>query len=259
MSRPDPMTRSGTASVDILGTPVAVLSSKEGIRLLTEVLAERRYTPVSFLNAHNANVSAINPEFAQAMRGFLILADGVGVDIASKALYGRPFPDNLNGTDFIPAFLGAHEAPLSIGLLGTTQENAEAAAAKLRQIAPQHDYKVISNGFFSVDREPAILAELEQVRPDMLLVAMGVPRQELWIERNLDERHCTVPVGVGALLDFLSGNIPRAPKWVRDLRLEWLFRLLNEPSRLWRRYILGNPVFLWRVFMQKLRQRGQGA
>ena len=89
MSRPDPMTRSGTTSVDILGTPVAVLSSKEGIRLLTEVLAERRYTPVSFLNAHNANVSANNPEFAQAMRGFLILADGVGVDIAASYLPSR--------------------------------------------------------------------------------------------------------------------------------------------------------------------------
>ncbi|MCB1382223.1 MAG: WecB/TagA/CpsF family glycosyltransferase [Notoacmeibacter sp.] len=257
MNLTQPIQASASSSVDILGTPVALLSVEEGIRLLTEVLAARRYTPVSFLNAHNANVSAVNQEFAEAMRRFLILADGVGVDIASKALYGHPFPDNLNGTDFIPAFLVAHARPLCVGLLGATQENADAAAAKLATIAPQHHYAVISNGFFSRDREPAILAELVEVRPDILLVAMGVPRQELWIAQNLDARHCTVPIGVGALLDFLSGNIPRAPKWVRDLRLEWLFRLINEPSRLWRRYILGNPVFLWRVLMQKLRQGRQ--
>lgn len=245
--------------VDILGTPVASVDTEQGIRLLSEAIASGRFTPVSFLNAHNANVSATNPEFAAAMRQFLILADGVGVDMAAKALYGRPFPANLNGTDFIPAFLKAHARPLDIGLLGTTQENADAAATALRKVAPQHRFLVISNGFFSSDRELAILTELEQVHPDVLLVAMGVPRQELWIHRNLTARHCTLPIGVGALLDFLSGSVPRAPHWIRRLRLEWLYRLWQEPARLWRRYIVGNPVFLYRVMKQKFRQRASGA
>lgn len=81
---------------------------------------------------------------------------------------------------------------------------------------------------------------------------MGVPRQELWIARNLTEKHCTLPIAVGALLDFLSGAVPRAPGWMRRMRLEWLFRLIVEPGRLWRRYIVGNPLFLARVLRQKL-------
>ena len=85
-----------------------------------------------------------------------------------------------------------------------------------------------------------------------MLVAMGVPRQELWISRHLTAGHCIMPIAVGALLDFMSGSVPRAPQWVRRWRLEWVFRLVIEPSRLWRRYIIGNPVFLARVVGQKL-------
>ena len=90
------------------------------------------------------------------------------------------------------------------------------------------------------------------MRPDILLVAMGVPRQEFWIAKNITSSHCTLPIAVGALLDFLSGSVPRAPAWMRRLRLEWVFRLIVEPGRLWRRYVLGNPVFLARVVRQKL-------
>ena len=81
---------------------------------------------------------------------------------------------------------------------------------------------------------------------------MGVPRQEFWIAKNITPRHCTLPMAVGALLDFLSGTVPRAPAWMRRLRLEWVVRLIIEPGRLWRRYILGNPAFLARVVRQKL-------
>ena len=93
----------------------------------------------------------------------------------------------------------------------------------------------------------------------MLLVAMGVPRQELWIARHIDERHCTLPIAVGALLDFLSGAVPRAPLWMRRLRLEWLFRLVVEPGRLWRRYVVGNPLFLVRVVRQRLSRGAEAA
>ena len=107
-------------------------------------------------------------------------------------------------------------------------------------------------GYFTAEQEPGIIARLEELRPDILLVAMGVPRQELWIDRNLSAAHCTMPIAVGALLDFLSGAVPRAPLWVRRARMEWIYRMWIEPGRLWRRYIVGNPVFLVRVVRQKL-------
>jgi exopolysaccharide biosynthesis WecB/TagA/CpsF family protein len=243
----------------IFGIPVASIRWDDALGLLTRLLAERRFTKVSFLNAHNANIAYTDRAFANALDDFLVLPDGVGVDIAAKMLYGAPFPSNLNGTDFIPAFLAASAKPLTVALLGTTRVNAEAASKKLAALAPQHSFAVIHDGFFTAAEEPAIIERIAALRPDVLLVAMGVPRQELWIARNIDGRHCTLPIAVGALLDFLSGAVPRAPLWLRRLRLEWLFRLMVEPERLWRRYVVGNPLFLWRVLRQKLSQRSEPA
>lgn len=236
----------------ILGIRVASLSRDEAVSLLSGFIRKKTFTKVGFLNAHNANVACSDKEFAAALEDFLVLADGIGVDIAARWLYGAPFPANLNGTDFVPALLVAADKPLKVALLGASRENAERAAARLGEIAPQHRFVVIHDGFFTAQEEPAIIASLAALRPDILLVAMGVPRQEFWIARNLRQEHCTLPIAVGALLDFLSGSVPRAPEWMRRLRLEWLFRLVIEPGRLWRRYIVGNPLFLLRVLRQKL-------
>jgi exopolysaccharide biosynthesis WecB/TagA/CpsF family protein len=240
------------AACDILGVSVARVGWDEAQGLLRVRIAARRFTKVGFLNAHNANVACADADFSDALSRFLVLPDGVGVDVAARLLYGSKFPANLNGTDFVPALLKSVEKPLKVGLLGATRRNADAAAAVLARIAPQHAFTVVHDGFFTVEQEPEILSGIAALRPDVLLVAMGVPRQEFWIDRNLTSRHCTLPIAVGALLDFLSGAVPRAPLWVRRLRMEWLYRLVQEPGRLWRRYIVGNPLFLTRVLKQKL-------
>ena len=242
----------------ILGIPVLAIRWDEAMALLTRLTRERRFTKVTFLNAHNANMACTDTVFARALDDFLILPDGIGVDLAAKVLYGAPFPDNLNGTDFVPAFLQASTRPLTVALLGATRVNAEAASKKLAAIAVQHRFVVIHDGFFSAAQEPEIVERIATLRPDVLLVAMGVPRQELWIARHIDARHCTLPIAVGALLDFLSGAVPRAPLWMRRLRLEWLFRLAVEPGRLWRRYVVGNPLFLLRVVRQKFSRASAG-
>ncbi|MBA8907870.1 exopolysaccharide biosynthesis WecB/TagA/CpsF family protein [Aminobacter ciceronei] len=241
----------------ILGIRVASLRRDEAISLLTEKIRDRSFTKVSFLNAHNANIACSDKDFAAVLNGFLVLADGIGVDIAARWLYGAPFPDNLNGTDFVPDLLKASDKPLTVALLGAKRANAERAAARLGQIAPHHKIVVVHDGFFTSQEEPGIVAAIGSLRPDILLVAMGVPRQEMWIAQYMRPEHCTLPIAVGALLDFLSGSVPRAPAWVRRLRLEWLFRLLIEPGRLWRRYVVGNPLFLFRVLRQKIRGGGQ--
>lgn len=236
---------------DILGVHVASVTREEAVAHLLALIAARKFTRVGFLNAHNANVACADPEFRRVLQTFLVLADGVGVDVAAKLLYGKPFPENLNGTDFIPAFLSASPKRLTVGLLGASRPNVERAASALRRLAPLHTVEVISHGFFEPSDESAILEAIRKLRPDVLLVAMGVPRQEFWIARNLEGQHCTLPIAVGALFDFLAGAVPRAPTAIRKLRLEWLFRLIVEPGRLWRRYIVGNPLFMVRVFRQK--------
>jgi hypothetical protein len=127
----------------ILGISVLAIRWDDAIALLNRLVAERRFTKVSFLNAHNANIARIDPVFAEALDDFLILPDGIGVDLAAKILYGAPFPDNLNGTDFVPAFLQASTRPLTVGLLGATRVNAEAASVKLAALAVQHNFVVI--------------------------------------------------------------------------------------------------------------------
>lgn len=239
-------------SMEILAVPVAAIGWHDALEVLGSRLREKRFTPVGFLNAHNANVACVDHDFTHALSRFLVLPDGVGVDIAAKWLHGRQFPANLNGTDFVPALIAYVPTRLKVGLLGATLENAGGAAEQLTALAPQHEYRVIHDGYFTKEQEPDIIADIADYRPDILLVAMGVPHQELWIARNLTPLHCTMPIAVGALLDFLSGRVPRAPLWMRRLRLEWLFRLWIEPGRLWRRYVVGNPLFLVRVLAQKL-------
>jgi exopolysaccharide biosynthesis WecB/TagA/CpsF family protein len=242
----------------ILGVAVASIGLADALALLTHRIEEGRFIKVGFLNAHGANIARDDAEFAGALEDFLVLPDGVGVDIAARILYGAPFEANLNGTDLVPALLRSISRPITVGLLGASADNVEAAAGKLRSAAPQHRYAVIRDGFFSPADEPAIQRRIAELRPDVLLVAMGMPRQELWMSRSIDPRHCTMAIAVGALFDFLAGAVPRAPHWVRRLRLEWLFRMSIEPGRLWRRYILGNPLFLARVLMQKLSGRRAG-
>ncbi|MDP3897587.1 MAG: WecB/TagA/CpsF family glycosyltransferase [Mesorhizobium sp.] len=241
-----------TPTRDILGVPVVALSWNDALELLRGLVEEHRFTKLGFLNAHNANVACSDPAFARALDHFLVLPDGIGVDIAARILHGALFPDNLNGTDIVPALIASIARPITVALLGATRENAGGAAERLAELAPQHTYVVIHDGYFAKAQEPAILARLAAIRPDILLVAMGVPRQEFWIDTHLDPTYCTMPIAVGALLDFLSGSAPRAPLWMRRSRLEWVFRLWIEPGRLWRRYIVGNPLFLARVVAQKL-------
>ncbi|WP_442579073.1 WecB/TagA/CpsF family glycosyltransferase [Mesorhizobium sp. ASY16-5R] len=237
---------------DILGIEAASLGWKEAIDLLCRLLAQRCFMRVGFLNAHNANLATDDPSFKAALADFLILPDGVGVDIAAKLLYGKIFAANLNGTDFIPAFLEALPGRARVGLIGARRESIDSATEALKRMAPGHEFIAVRDGFFTADEEPAILRQIEELNLDILLVAMGVPRQEKWVAHKIDSRHCTLPIAVGALFDFLSGTVPRAPMWMRRLRLEWLHRLSQEPRRLWRRYVIGNPLFILRVLRQKL-------
>lgn len=238
----------------ILKVDVAALNRDAAIGLIERLVKERRFTKIGFLNAHVANTAQTDEQFRQVLEGFLVLPDGIGVDIASRLLYGESFPANLNGTDFVPDLLRGIPDALNVGLVGATRTNIEAACDRLVRLAPQHRYHIVSDGFFSADGEAAILQQLIQLQPDILLVAMGVPRQEFWVDR-LSASHATVPMAVGALFDFLSGAVPRAPEWMRRTRLEWLFRLILEPERLWRRYVLGNPVFLMHLVRQKYGRR----
>jgi exopolysaccharide biosynthesis WecB/TagA/CpsF family protein len=242
--------------VAILGVPVANLDVIDAIELMRKAMSGPDLTRVAFLNAHAANLASTDLAYGTTLNGFVILPDGIGVDLAARLLTGFAFKANLNGTDFVPAMLQNTTESLRVGLFGAAIGVADKAVLTLGAMAPQHHYHVLGHGFLSAAEIERMLAELAEHPVDLILVALGNPRQEVFIAEKLDARHGKVAMGVGALFDFLAGEVPRAPLWMRGLRMEWMFRFMIEPKRLFRRYVLGNPAFLWRVMWQQ-RRRGR--
>jgi exopolysaccharide biosynthesis WecB/TagA/CpsF family protein len=246
--------RPSVSVVPILGMPVHDLDWSQALALLeAKLVSHTGFTHIAFLNANNANVMVQDPVYRDVLGRCLVLPDGIGVDIAAHFLHGSRFTANLNGTDFVPAALTFISTPLRIGLLGATSDVLQGAAENFRRHTPWHHFVEISDGYFDRADPELILKRIEMARIDLLLVAMGTPLQEKWVDRHLTSEHVRVVISVGALLDFVSGRVARAPGWVRQLRCEWLFRLWLEPSRLWRRYVLGIPVFLIHVLRHRLR------
>lgn len=238
---------------DILGIRVKALGWTEALDDLERSLAaDEPQRIINFLNAHNANTAMRNADYREGLSRSEVLPDGIGVDIASKAFYGRPFPANLNGTDLVPALLVRVSRPLKVALIGASADVLAKATENFRAATPWHQFFAVADGFFDRGDSARVLDDLAQLAPDITLVAMGSPTQEVWVDSHFDSRHGRLVFGVGALFDFIAGEVPRAPDFVREMRLEWVFRLGMEPGRLWRRYVIGNPLFLYHVLRYKL-------
>ncbi|UWR09287.1 WecB/TagA/CpsF family glycosyltransferase [Ruegeria sp. B32] len=244
-------TTPGTALpiTEILGQPVV---NAESGPVITTLLDGHRRT-VFFLNAHCANVRAKNDQYRAALtQADLVLPDGIGVELAA-AMQGERLAENLNGTDIVPRLVRrAAKLGQSVYLLGGTPGTAQAAAARLQDTAPGLRIAGCRDGFGGIERTEEALDEINQSGADILLVAMGVPLQELWITRHRARLNPNLVLGVGALFDFLAGNVRRAPGVVRRVRVEWAWRLAMEPRRMARRYLIGNFEFLGRCVAQAL-------
>lgn len=208
---------------------------------------------LAFVNADCVNVARRDSRYRQVVnRAGLVLPDGIGMRMAGRLL-GQPFRQNVNGTDLFPRLCQRLDARAgSVYLLGARPGVAAAVADKLRQTYPRLRVLGSDDGYFTAADEAALLARIHAAQPDVLLVAMGAPRQECWIAEHAEALGARVAIGVGGLFDFVAGCVPRAPQWVRELGLEWAYRLLHEPRRLWRRYVIGNLRFLLAIYLQKL-------
>ncbi|WP_412051157.1 WecB/TagA/CpsF family glycosyltransferase [Hoeflea sp. Naph1] len=245
---------------DILGIQVAACGWTPALERLEQFVdSEGAPRVVNFLNAHNANLAMRDLDYRNLLTKCEVLPDGLGVDIASRTFYGTSFPANLNGTDLVPALLVHIERPLKVALIGGRPDILKRAAENFASATPWHTFHAVSDGYFDRSDSAAILDRLAEIDPDITLVAMGSPTQETWIDTHIRQGHGRLVMGVGALFDFVSGAVPRAPQVFRSLRAEWLWRLVLEPSRLWRRYIVGNPVFLWHVLRYKLKSASRGS
>ncbi|MGP1718127.1 MAG: WecB/TagA/CpsF family glycosyltransferase [Methylophilus sp.] len=178
----------------------------------------------------------------------MIVNDGIGVDIASWLVHGQRFKDNLNGTDFTPFYFEGN-LQHKIYLIGSTTPDLEKAAFYFTHTLGQ---KIVgaSDGFEDI-KNPQLIDKINASGADVVLVGMGNPLQETWILDHYQALNAKLFMGVGALFVFLAGNKPRAPEWVRQYRLEWLFRMLLEPKRLVKRYTVDIVYFLYLCLKNK--------
>jgi exopolysaccharide biosynthesis WecB/TagA/CpsF family protein len=232
------------------------LTSDEALGRIDDLVGGPEPAVCFFVNAHTLNLAARDATFREVLASAaLVLNDGAGLAIAGRVL-GQPFPENLNGSDFMPRVLErASVRGWRVFLLGGREGVAEDAATSLATSLPGLRICGTRSGHFPDPNSASVAAEIRAAEPDLLLVAMGNPKQELWLSRWLAATGAGVGFGVGGFLDFQSGRVPRAPGWMNRAGLEWVFRLIQEPRRLARRYLVGNPVFLVRLGADVVRRR----
>ncbi|MCH2109157.1 MAG: WecB/TagA/CpsF family glycosyltransferase [Polyangiaceae bacterium] len=241
---------------ELFGVRIADATMNEAADLLDSYIEDNSPPrAVYFVNAHTLNCLFCTPGYTLPFqRAATIFGDGVGVSIAMKVLHGLQPRDNVNGTDFLPFFLSrSQKKKRRIFLLGSAPGVARLAGQKISIIHPNWQVVGSHHGFFQKSQSAELIKRINSTQPDLLLVALGNPLQEKWIDDNLQQLEVPVAMGVGALLEYLAGLKTRAPYWMRKRRLEWLYRMLFHKDK-FLRYFLGNPLFLWRMAHAKLRQ-----
>jgi exopolysaccharide biosynthesis WecB/TagA/CpsF family protein len=213
---------------------------------------------VAFLNAHCINVAAKNTTYRWALtRATTLLPDGSGLQLAAR-MNGSKFVENLNGTDLFPLIMQkAADCGHKVFLFGSLPGVAEKAALTAQAHVPGLEIAGTRHGFFTPEEESDIINSINASGADVVLVALGVPLQDVWIARNRHRLNARITFGVGAQFDFWAGRVSRAPAFLRRLGMEWIWRLAVEPRRMFKRYILGNPAFVLRSLKAKLSQAFQ--
>jgi N-acetylglucosaminyldiphosphoundecaprenol N-acetyl-beta-D-mannosaminyltransferase len=239
----------------VVAARVDNLTIPKAIELILAHPREPRAKLVYFVHAHALNLASFDDALAARLaRADVVLPDGIGIRLAARML-GVTLQHNINGTDLLPLLCreaAARGIPLS--LIGGAPGVADDCAARLIEATPGLRIPLTSSGFLDDAASAALAARVRGLGRSVVLVGMGSPRQEAWAEEHLAAIEGCTALTVGGLFDFFSGRIPRAPLHVRELGLEWAYRLAQEPSRLARRYLLGNPLFL----ALALKQRAMG-
>lgn len=242
----------GAEQVRLLGVRFDRFDRSRAIHTLTAAFGQGKALKVYIINAHALNLACADEAFRAVLnQADVLLNDGSGVQLASR-LAGKPFPDNLVGTDLTPQLCQkAVEMGVGVFLLGGHRGVPERAAERLKMIVPGVIVSGVHHGFFERSETTAVIESINASGAGILLVAFGNPLQERWIHENAASLRCDVCMGVGGLFDHWSGRLRRAPLWMRRLGIEWVQILLQQPSK-WRRYLLGNPIFVFRAVRERL-------
>ena len=218
--------------VNILGVDVDAVTMAEAVDVVRRAMDTRAGVMVATANAEMLMRATHDEELRRILNASaLVVPDGAGTVWAARHL-GHAMPERVAGYDLAQELLRCAPAEgRRVYFFGSAPGVAEKAKAKAEQLYPGIEIVGVRNGFFSPADNAAIIAEIRAARPDLLLVALGVPKQEKWIAAHLAELDVPVAIGVGGTLDVMAGVMKRAPYWMQKAKLEWLFRGLMQPKR----------------------------
>ena len=236
--------------VEILGVPVAALTMREAVEQAERWMDERRGALIATANAEMIMNATRDEELFEILRSAdLVVPDGAGTVWAARQL-GYEMPERVAGYDLSQELLRrAPQKNRRVFFFGSAPGVAEKAKQKAEELYPGISVVGVRNGYFSSEEEPKIIQEIREAHPDLLLVALGVPKQEKWLKKHKDALDVPVSIGVGGTLDVMAGTMRRAPVWMQKAKLEWLFRALLQPKRAGR--LLALPKFVFRVHASK--------
>ncbi len=243
--------RNAVSVLRFFGVDIVNTTMDEAVEWIIRRAKSGISSQLCFVNPDCLNIAYGDAEYARVLSAAdRVLPDGIGIHLACRII-GTSLIANVNGTDLFPRLCERAAAEdVAIYMLGSGPGCAAAAARNMQGKYGRLKVAGTHPGYFTALDEGRVIDEINRSGADVLLVGLGAPRQDVWLADNASRLRPAVKIGVGGLFDFYSERISRAPDWMREIGLEWVWRLAMEPRRMWRRYVIGNPHFLFRVWRE---------
>jgi N-acetylglucosaminyldiphosphoundecaprenol N-acetyl-beta-D-mannosaminyltransferase len=241
--------------ITLLKVPLDVLTRDQLLSRIRAAIEDKRQEVFSYINIHAVNIAGQDKRFrAFLQRAATVYCDGEGVRLGARIL-GIRIPPRIVLTYIVWDICAeAERRGFGIYLLGATEESVADAVVRIKERFPAIRIAGFHHGYFSKTGEESdrVAASIRAAAPDILFVGFGMPTQEAWIEDHCNSLNVHVVMPCGSMIDYVAGHKGLAPAWMSEHGMEWLYRLFQEPGRLWKRYLIGNPLFFYRIIAERL-------
>lgn len=231
--------------IEILGCPLDNLTIDETLRIIDEMIASGKPHQHVVVNVAKLLQIRSDPELKRIVSSCdIINVDGMPIIWASR-LFRKRLKERVAGIDLMQKLIAeATKKGYKLYFLGAEEDVVRNVVEKYKKVHPDIQIVGYRNGYWNVDEEREVVNAIRDSKPDILFVAISSPKKEIFLEKYLDEIGVPFVMGVGGSYDIIAGKIKRAPLWAQKSGFEWLFRLVQEPRRMWKRYLIGNTIFV---------------
>ncbi len=243
---------------DILGVKVDVIDTHGLHEAIAESIARRARDVYAYVNINAINIARKSERFKHFLNSaHIVYCDGEGVRLGGRIL-GYHLPPRVVLTYWIWELCEfCEKRDFSFYFLGATEQYVREAVERVRERFPRLRIVGFHHGYFAKHgkESDAVVEQINRAQPDILVVGFGMPMQEFWIEEHLHRLNASVILPAGSMIDYTAGRKGLAPRWMADHGMEWLYRFFQEPGRLWKRYLIGNPSFMVHVLLEQIKKR----